>query len=112
MSPFLGPTLGPIIGAYIINEYHNDWRYSIWVVMIIAAPVAVAAAFLQETFKPRILYLRQKKRGVNILLKPSDTKFRLVIRKLGEGLYRPLHMVTIEVRVRENFQFLMVLTQP
>jgi MFS family permease len=110
LSPFLGPTLGPIIGAYIINEYHNDWRYSIWVVMIIAAPVAVAAAFMQETFKPRILYLRQNKPGVETPLKASDTKFRLVIRKLSEGLYRPLHMVSIEVRVCEYFQFLMILT--
>jgi MFS family permease len=110
LSPFLGPTLGPIIGAYIINEYHNDWRYSIWVVMIIAAPVAVAAAFMQETFKPRILYLRQNKPGVETPLKASDTKFRLVIRKLSEGLYRPLHMMFVEVRVREYFQFLMILT--
>jgi MFS family permease len=111
MSPFLGPTLGPIIGAYIIKEYHNDWRYSIWVVMMIAAPVAVAAAFMQETFKPRILYLRQKKRGVDTLLKDGDTKFRLVIRKLGEGFYRPLHMVSIEVRFRERLHSLKMLTQ-
>jgi MFS family permease len=111
MSPFLGPTLGPIIGAYIINEYHNDWRYSIWVVMIIAAPVAIAAAFMKETFKPRILYLRQKKRGVDTLLEDGDTKFRLVIRKLGEDLYRPLHMVSIEVRFCERLHSLKVLTQ-
>lgn len=94
MSPFLGPALGPLIGAYIISEYDNDWRWSMWVVMIIAAPIALAALFMKETSPKRILYLRQKKLGLKVH-KAGDT--RILLRKLRQAFYRPLHMMTVEV---------------
>jgi MFS family permease len=95
MAPFLGPTLGPLIGAYIINQYHNNWRYSMWVIMMIAAPVAIMALFMSETSHSRILYLRSKKQGVKVPRQTGDT--RLLLRKLRTGFIRPLHMMTIEV---------------
>jgi MFS family permease len=95
IAPFLGPALGPLTGAYIISEYHNDWRYSMWVVMIIAAPIAFAALFMQETSKARILYLREKKRGIKIPHQTGDT--RILLRKLRKSFFRPLRMMFIEV---------------
>ncbi|KAH8769449.1 putative polyamine transporter 4 [Hyaloscypha sp. PMI_1271] len=68
ISPFLGPALGPLMGAYIISEYDNDWRWSMWVIMIVAAPIALAALFIKETSPKRILYLRQKKHGIKPLV--------------------------------------------
>jgi MFS family permease len=95
MSPFLGPALGPLTGAYIISEYDNDWRWSMWVIMIVATPIALAALFMQETSPKRVLYLRQKKLGIKAPHQTGDT--RILLRKLRQAFFRPLHMMLIEV---------------
>jgi hypothetical protein len=87
--------MGPLTGAYIISEYDNDWRWSMWVVMIIAAPIAVMALFMKETSPKRILYLRQKKLGIKPPHQAGDT--RILLRKLRTAFIRPLHMMLIEV---------------
>jgi MFS family permease len=94
VAPFLGPVFGPMVGAYIISEYQN-WRYCMWVIMIIAAPVAVMAAFMSETSASRILYLRQKKQGASVARKDGDT--RLILAKVQTALIRPFHMMLMEV---------------
>ncbi|TVY39814.1 Polyamine transporter [Lachnellula subtilissima] len=94
LSPFLGPSLGPLIGAYIIAEYNENWRFSLWVIMFIAAPILVASLFMQETYKPRILYLRHKARGEKIPHKTGDT--RLLLRKLRTAFLRPINMMLFE----------------
>lgn len=95
LSPFLGPSLGPLIGAYIITEYNENWRFSLWVIMFIAAPILVASLFMQETYKSRILYLRHKARGEKIPHKTGDT--RLLLRKLRTAFLRPINMMLFEV---------------
>lgn len=93
LAPFLGPTLGPLIGAYIVAQYDNDWKYSIWVVLMILAPVGIAILFMQETSKSRILYLRAKRRGTHI----ETDSTSVIMRRIGQGLLKPLHMCAIEV---------------
>jgi MFS family permease len=95
MAPFLGPALGPLTGAYIISEYHNNWRYSMWVIMMIAAPVSLMALFMSETSHSRILDLRSRKEGVKAPHQTGDT--RVLLRKLRTGFIRPLHMMFVEV---------------
>lgn len=97
LAPFLGPTLGPLIGAYVIHQY-NDWRWVVWVVLCILAPVGVAMLFMKETSKSRILYLRAKKRGAHIVEKDFDQ----VASTIGRAMLRPLHMCTMEVRLLLN----------
>ncbi|TAQ86138.1 hypothetical protein B7494_g5538 [Chlorociboria aeruginascens] len=111
IAPFLGPALGPLIGAYIINEYHNDWRYSMWVVAMIAAPIAIAALFMKETSKSRILRLREKKSSAKVARETGDT--RLLLRKLRLAFIRPLHMMLIEplvsyISIYTGFAFAMI----
>lgn len=96
MAPFLGPVLGPTVGAYIISEYDN-WRFSMWVVLFIAAPIGIASLFMKETLETRILYLREKKKGVKIIHQTGDT--RLLARKLFKAFIVPLHMMFVEVSV-------------
>jgi MFS family permease len=96
MAPFLGSSLGPLTGAYIISEYNNNWRLSMWVVIIVAAPIALGALFMKETSKKRILYLRQKQLGIKIPHQTGDT--RILLRKLRQAFFRPLHMMLIEVQ--------------
>lgn len=94
MAPFLGPALGPLTGAYIIDEYHNNWRFSMWVVMAIAAPIAILTLFMSETYAPRILYVRSKKAGQLAKHQSGDT--RLLLHKLHVALTRPLQMMVME----------------
>ncbi|SZF01401.1 unnamed protein product [Blumeria hordei] len=95
MAPFLGPCLGPLIGAYVITENNFDWRWSMWIVMLIGSPVAIMSIFMQETSKSQIMY--KKASGTvegKIPHKRGDT--RLFIRKLRQALSRPFHMMFFE----------------
>lgn len=95
MAPFLGPALGPLIGAYIIDQYNGNWRYSQWVVLFIAAPIFLISLSMQETMKSRILYLRAKKITGKAPHQEGDT--HLLLHKLAAGLTRPFHMMFVEV---------------
>ena len=94
IAPFLGPSLGPLVGAYIIAEYDNNWRFSIWVILFVAAPVGVGMIFMKETSKSRILYLRSKRRGEKFMVGRAKMS---VMRKIGQAVLRPLHMCLFEV---------------
>lgn len=94
LAPFLGPSLGPLIGAYALEQYGNDWRWSIWVVLCILAPVALTLPLMKETSKNRILYLRHKKHGHGSLGMTASSRIKTIQR----GLLRPLHMAVFEVR--------------
>lgn len=48
-GPFLGPSLGPLAGAYVMHEYHGDWRWTQWVVALIGAPTWIMILFMKET---------------------------------------------------------------
>lgn len=93
LAPFLGPSLGPLVGAYIIAQYDYDWKYSIWVILILCAPVGFAILFMKETSKSRILYLRAKKRGDCTVEQTSGEKMK----RVKAAMLRPLHMCIFEV---------------
>ncbi|RDW69931.1 hypothetical protein BP5796_08328 [Coleophoma crateriformis] len=94
LAPFLGPALGPLVGAYIVYDFDNNWKYSQWVLFIIAAPVAIAVIFMKETSKQRILYLRNKKRGIKIPSQETSAKF--IFNKLCTAIWRPVDMMIFE----------------
>lgn len=94
MAPFLGPCLGPLIGAYILKNRNYDWRWSMWIVLLIAAPVASASIFLQETSKSRILYKKARLTVERQAYQKGD--LRLFFRKLRQALFRPCHMMLFE----------------
>lgn len=94
MAPFLGPALGPLTGAYIIDQYHNNWRYSMWVILIIASPIAIMSCFMKETSGPRIMYLRSKHAGLTAAHIEGDTL--ILLHKLHNSFLRPLHMMFAE----------------
>ncbi|PYH46961.1 putative MFS polyamine transporter [Aspergillus saccharolyticus JOP 1030-1] len=55
LGPFLGPTTGPLAGAYVLKDHGDDWRWTQWVMVILCAPVWLGAVLMQETMKERIL---------------------------------------------------------
>ena len=60
---FLGPTLGPLVGGYVMQT-RNDWRWLMWVMIIIGAPLWLMALFSKETSKKEIIKKRAKQRGL------------------------------------------------
>ncbi|KAF2730702.1 putative polyamine transporter 4 [Polyplosphaeria fusca] len=92
LAPFLGPSLGPLIGAYILDQYDQDWKWSIWIVLCLLAPVALMLPFMKETSKSRILYLRHRKRGNASVDMTAASRIKTIQR----GLLRPLHMAVFE----------------
>jgi MFS family permease len=93
IAPFLGPSLGPLTGAYVIAEYDNNWKYAICVIMMILAPVTPAIVYMQETSKRRILYLRAKRRGSDLNIECKS----VVVKRIGKAMLKPLHMCLVEV---------------
>lgn len=60
MLTFIGPTVAPIVGAYI--SMHTTWHWIFWATSIFDVVVQVAAFFfLKETYAPKILADKAKK---------------------------------------------------
>jgi multidrug resistance protein len=50
VSPFIGPSLGPLVGGFI--NYYADWRWTYYVLIIWSVPVWLAVVlFVPETFR-------------------------------------------------------------
>ncbi|QGA18471.1 hypothetical protein EYB26_006156 [Talaromyces marneffei] len=58
-GPFLGPSLGPLVGAYVMHKYHGDWRWTQWVIALIGAPTCIVILFMKETSDTRIEHDRK-----------------------------------------------------
>ena len=93
LMPFLGSSLGPLIGGYAVQQ-QNDWAWSMWVLIIIAGPSWIAAWFLRETYAKQILKKRAQTRGLQGPPKPPPKE--ALKQLLLITLLRPLHMLLTE----------------
>lgn len=60
ISPFIGPSFGPVIGGFI--NYNTDWRWTYYVVIIWAAvELVLLYLFCPETFHPQVLRMKAKR---------------------------------------------------
>ncbi|KAF4979802.1 hypothetical protein FZEAL_4062 [Fusarium zealandicum] len=90
LAPFLGPSMGPLIGAYSIAQY-DDWKWAIWTVLCILAPVVVGVFYASETSKTRILYIRAKKRGHAV----KGQSLRVELQKIAQIMVKPWHIFAV-----------------
>ncbi|KAF8420224.1 major facilitator superfamily domain-containing protein [Tirmania nivea] len=61
-SPFVGPTLGPMMGGFINGSGEVSWRWTFWVTMIWAGLMLASLFFLvPETYHPVLLRNRARK---------------------------------------------------
>lgn len=93
LMPFLGSSIGPLIGGYAV-EKQNDWRWAMWVMIIISGPAWIASFFQPETYAKQLLKRRAVKRGLPQPPKPpakEAIKMLLVV-----TLLRPVHMLLFE----------------
>jgi MFS family permease len=92
LSPFIGPVLGPIVGGYVTQSV--GWRWTIWILMIVAGVVLPFQLLAPETYGPIILYRKAKrleKQGVNVV-PPKFHKFSTV---LATALKRPPRIILL-----------------
>ncbi|KAJ2991609.1 hypothetical protein NUW58_g2458 [Xylaria curta] len=89
---FLGPSLGPLIGGYTIQT-RGDWRWLMWVLLLIAGPIGLIALPSRETSKKIILARRAKQRGLPGPPKPPAAALKML---LVITLGRPLKMLVSE----------------
>jgi len=59
LCPFLGPSLGPLVGGYIAQ--YKDWQWTQWVLLMMGTVVVILGAFQKETYKKIILSKRAKR---------------------------------------------------
>ncbi|OAL21792.1 hypothetical protein AYO22_07734 [Fonsecaea multimorphosa] len=87
-GPFLGPSLAPLTGAYVMHEYHGDWRWTQWVVALIGSPIWILVLFMKETSDSRVQHSAK-----------HSGRFRLVqlaLSTLRAAVLRSMTMLTTE----------------
>lgn len=55
-GPFMGPSMGPLAGAYIMDEYGGNWRWTQWLIALIGAPIWIMILFMKETSTTRVAH--------------------------------------------------------
>ena len=87
-GPFLGPSLGPLVGAYVMHEHHGDWRWTQWTVALIGAPIWILILFMKETADFRIQHTAKHSGCFG--------KVQLALSTLKAAVLRSMTMLTTE----------------
>jgi MFS family permease len=92
LGPFLGPTLGPLAGAYIIHDRNNDWRWTMWLLLIVGAPIWIGAIIMNETSHTILM-----QRYGHVIIQPSEKGLiAAAVEKVFIGIKRPVKMLCTE----------------
>ncbi|KAH8696794.1 MFS multidrug transporter-like protein [Phaeosphaeriaceae sp. PMI808] len=92
MSPFLGPSFGPVIGSIVTVKM--SWRWTQWTLIFFAILSMAVTLLSKETYKSVILSRRARRQ--NILLPSSPPALKKLSLFLTIALIRPLHMLFTE----------------
>lgn len=90
---FLGPSLGPLIGGFTMQTRKN-WRWLMWIMLILTGPIYVAVLCSKETSKKQILKRRAKERGLPAPPKTPLTEALKILVTIT--LFRPIRMLFTE----------------
>ena len=88
---FLGPALGPLAAAYILEEYNQQRRYSQLVIFMVGAPIYLGILCMKETSKAQILKPKQQLGSFTVAHAWARTKHHL-----RNGVLRPTKMLITE----------------
>lgn len=92
LGPFLGPTLGPLAGAYIMYYRDDDWRWTMWLLLIVGAPIWIGAILMNETSHTIL-----SQRYGHVKVQPSGKGlFATAVEKVMIGIKRPTKMLCTE----------------
>ena len=80
---FSGPTFGPVFGGFIMSSSTLDWRWNMWVVIIVGLGASLLCAFAYpETYAPVIL----RKKGQALRRKTGNLDIKTAADKEGISL--------------------------
>ncbi|KAK5168067.1 uncharacterized protein LTR77_006635 [Saxophila tyrrhenica] len=94
MMPFLGPSIGPVIGGFAAQ--YKGWRWTQWCTIFIGVAAFALVLPLQETYKKVILTRRAKKLGVQGPPQSPEKGWAYAKKMLTITLLRPVHMLFSE----------------
>jgi multidrug resistance protein len=99
LSPFIGPSLGPLLGGFINSN--TNWRWTYYVLIIWAfALLVMIILFAPETYHP--IKLREKARlvrketGDDRWKAPMEKSTKSIPRTIGLSLLRPFQLLALE----------------
>jgi multidrug resistance protein len=98
-APFIGPSLGPLIGGFI-ND-HTSWRWTFYVLIIWSgAMLASIVFFVPETYHPVILkrkaIQKRKDTGEDHWLAPMEKTKKSIPMTIATSLKRPFELLFFE----------------
>lgn len=88
MMPFLGPSVGPIVGGF--TAAYKTWQWSQWSTIFIGLAALAMVLPMSETYKKVLLKRRAKKRG---LVGPAPVQMKILF---TITLLRPIKMLFTE----------------
>jgi len=94
LGPFLGPTFGPLAGAYIVHDHNGRWRFTQWIILMVGAPIWICIILTKETSKAQILKPVGEARPWSAAYVAARIRYHV-----WGGLLRPVKMLFKEVIV-------------
>lgn len=101
-APFLGPTVGPLVGGFI-NQY-THWRWTYYVLLIWSGVLyLLLVLFVPETYHPVLLRDKarqiRKQTGDDRFRAPMEMTNKTIPRTIMLSLYRPFQLLVLELMV-------------
>ncbi|KAF7545980.1 hypothetical protein G7Z17_g8759 [Cylindrodendrum hubeiense] len=99
LAPFVGPSIGPLIGGFI--NYNTDWRWTYYVLLIWGFAILVSIVFLvPETYHPILIKNKankiRKDTGDERFKAPSEKVEKSVISAVSHSLLTPFQLLIFE----------------
>ncbi|RDW81932.1 hypothetical protein BP6252_03044 [Coleophoma cylindrospora] len=94
LMPFLGPSLGPVIGSFV--SVRKSWRWTQWTIIFFAIFSMLSVLTAQETYKKTILLRRAQRLHIPPPPSPFPTSGARIKFLISVTLIRPLHMLFTE----------------
>jgi len=101
-SPFIGPTIGPLIAGFI-NQY-TSWRWTFYVLIIWSATnLGMIALLVPETYHPVLLRKKarkmRKETGEERWKAPMEKMNKSIPKTIAWSLLRPFQLLVLEPMV-------------
>ncbi|KAH8097023.1 MFS general substrate transporter, partial [Cristinia sonorae] len=99
LSPFIGPTLGPLISGFINQNTNWKWTYRLFLIWIFAQWAAVVL-LVPETYHPALLKWKaaklRKTTGDNKYWAPLDQRKETMMYKIAMSCYVPFKHLAVD----------------
>lgn len=90
LGPFLGPTMAPMAGAYIMSDQNVDWRWTQWIICLVGAPIWLSTWVMSETYTSQ----RRAPPGT-----PLGERLKTLAGIMKVAVIKPVKMLVVEIPV-------------